>query len=75
MKATEDQREVLKQVKLQNEERVQKGLTPVFKKKRELKEQKYLSKFESLQKEGKLDSFMDKQERNKESKNYKKPRL
>ena len=45
-------------IKSENIDRVKKGLEPVFKKKREIKQMKYQNQYEQLEKTGKLDSFM-----------------
>ena len=55
---TKDEVEGLAKVKQENKERAHKGLEPIFKKKRELKEMGLETKFNKLQKSGKLEKFM-----------------
>ena len=46
--------------KQENRTRVEKGLEPKFVKKRDLKEQALKSKFDSLEKSGRTERFMEK---------------
>ena len=45
-----EKKEILDSIKKENKERVAKGLSPIFKKKREFKEIGFQKKFESLEK-------------------------
>ena len=45
-------------MKNQNKERANKGLDPVFKKKRDVKNMQFMQKFEDLDKSGRLEKFM-----------------
>ena len=49
------EQQLLGDLKNQNKERVQKGLEPVFKKKRDVKNMEFMKKFDDLDKSGKLD--------------------
>ena len=59
-------KEILKEVKQTNKDRAMKGLDPMFLKKRELKELRHKGQFEKLEKEGKLDEFMQKKQEEKD---------
>ena len=51
-------KQTITQAKQNNKDRVEKGLNPVFLKKREIKEMRYKDKFDNLEKQGRLDGFM-----------------
>ena len=51
---------MLKQAKVENEERVAEGLAPKYLKKRDFKEMRLKDQFDKLEKRGALDKFMEK---------------
>ena len=61
----------MKTAKMENIERVKKGMEPVFLKKRELKERQHIEKFEKLEKSGKLDDFIKKKQEENDRKRVK----
>ena len=58
----------MNKVKQDNIERAQRGLAPVFKKKRDLKAMQLQQKFDQLESSGKLDKFMQKRMEDKDKK-------
>ena len=56
----QQEKEMLKQAKLDNEKRVADGLQPKFLKKREFKELRLRDQFEKLESRGALDKFIEK---------------
>lgn len=52
---------ILKEAKLENRQRAEKGLEPKYMKKKELKEMRHKEHFEKLEKSGKLKEFIEKQ--------------
>lgn len=60
LKSTQEQKELIDQVKHENKERAQQGLAPIFKKKRDLKAMQLQKKFDQLDKSGRLEKFMKK---------------
>eukprot|EP00347_Sterkiella_histriomuscorum_P011724 403371354 len=65
-KQKQQEKEVIKEAKKANRERVEKGLEPVYLKKRDIKEMKVKQKFEKLDKEGKLEQFIMKKQEEKD---------
>ena len=61
-KQRQKEKEILKAAKQENIDRVQKGQQPVYLKKRELKERQHVDRFEKLDKEGKLQEFIQKKQ-------------
>ena len=59
---------LLGDLKNENKERVQKGLDPVFKKKRDVKNMQFMKKFDDLEKSGKLEKFMKSREEENDKK-------
>ena len=49
LKVTQDQKELINKVKQENKERAQRGLAPIFKKKRDLKAMQLQKKFDHLE--------------------------
>ena len=56
------QKDILKSVKELNKERVSKGAQPYYLKKSQLKDLQLKEKFDKLDKEGRLESFLQKQQ-------------
>ena len=70
-KQRQKEKEIMKTAKMENIERVKKGMEPVFLKKRELKERQHIEKFEKLEKSGKLDDFIQKKQEENDRKRVK----
>ena len=61
---------VMKEAKDANKERAKQGLEPIYLKKREIKQLKFKDKFEKLEKDGKLESFLEKKTEENDKKRY-----
>ena len=59
IKKQKEDNNTLTNIKSQNKERIDKGLNPIFKKKRDIKATRLETKYDDLEKKGKLDKFMD----------------
>ena len=52
------QNQTLSELKTENKDRVEKGLQPTYQKKRDIKNKKYEKQFDQLQKDGRLEKFL-----------------
>ena len=62
MEKKRGQHETMKRLKDENKQRIEKGQEPVYLKKRDIKTLKHRDHFDRLEKDGKLDAFMEKKE-------------
>ena len=60
----------MNRLKDENKERIEKGHEPVYLKKREIKTLKHKDRFEQLEKDGKLDKFMEKKQMSQKRPKY-----
>ena len=69
---TNKDKAAIDEIKQQNKDRVKQGLNPIYLKKRDIKEHELKTKFDKLDKSGRLDKFMEDKAVEYDKKRYRK---